>query len=224
MRPSNIWEKEEIRPKEVAKKRSKISGRTMFPSTHDITESNVDSYLIVVKKVLEVGNEVLIVSKPHLAVIKTLCKELAAYKEQILFRFTIGTNKQTVLDYWEPNAPSYKERLSALKYAFRLGFQTSISCEPCLHPNVKPLIETLLPFVTDSIWIGLPNRLVQRLSTNGFKDKETVRRANELLVQLDENWAETLYKDYRLNPKIRWKESLKKILGIDVPTAAGLDV
>ena len=33
-----------------------------------------------------------------------------------------------------------------------------------------------------------------------------------------------LYHKYKDNPKIKWKESIKKIVGIEIPTEAGLDI
>jgi len=214
MKTVENWGVEEIRMKEVNKSRAKLDGRCMFPSTHDITESNLKYCLITLKNLLSAGNDVLIVSKPKLKVVRALCKELEPYKKQILFRFTIGSYKQAVLSYWEPNAPSFKQRFNSLKYAFENGFETSISCEPCLSPDIRPLITMLLPYVTDTIWIGKPNLFVQRLSINGYKDAETVAKARKLLSELSDEWSYSLYQDYKRNRKIMWKESMMKVLGL----------
>lgn len=65
------------------------------------------------------------------------------YKEQILFRFTIGSKNSNTLNFWEPNAPDYNERKKALVYAFEVGYQTSISCEPMLDNKIDKVIEDL---------------------------------------------------------------------------------
>ena len=83
-----------------------------------------------------------------------------SFKEQILFRFSIGACDDRILSYWEPNAPSYNERKQCLIYAHQAGFQTSVSVEPMLDSaNIDTLIGELLPYVTHSIWIGKMNHL-----------------------------------------------------------------
>ena len=100
------------------------------------------------------------VSKPHLECIKRICEELKGYKDQILFRFTIGACDDSILSYWEPNAPCYDERKQCLIYAYSAGFKTSVSVEPMLDSaNIDTLISDLSPYVTDAIWIGTMNHL-----------------------------------------------------------------
>ena len=77
-----------------------------------------------VKQLLDNGNDVLIVSKPHLECIQRLC---TLPSEHILFRFTIGAYDDDTLRFWEPGAPPYDERLASLKYAFDAGFKTSVN-------------------------------------------------------------------------------------------------
>ena len=58
---------------------------------------------------------------------------------------------------------------------------------------------------------------------NGINDTKTLNQANKLLVwQSDEN-IRKLYNDLKSNPKIKWKESIKKIVNIEVSTIKGLD-
>jgi DNA repair photolyase len=222
--PEN-WEIEVVRSKDVEKKYSKYDGRVMFPSSHDITPDHLRDALIVLKKLLEAGNEVLIVTKPHLICIDTLCKTFKKFRRQILFRFTIGSSVSSVLKFWEPNAPSFEERLDCLKKAHKLGFETSVSCEPMLDSKVDKLIDVIIPFVSNSIWIGKANFLHKRMKTNGVKDKLSYKKAKEL-----EDWQENkdnilkLYEKYKDNPKIKWKESIKKVLGIEIATDDGMDV
>ncbi len=58
----------------------------------------------------------------------------------------------------------------------------------------------------------------------GINDFETIKKAIQLIEwQKDENIL-ILYKKYKHNPKIKWKESIKKIVGIELPLVKGLDV
>ena len=196
----------------------------MFPTSHDITPSNVQICTAFMKEMLHPGNDVLIVSKPHAECVVRLCRELQGYRDQITFRFTIGSTQDDVLQFWEPGAPLFMERLHSLMYAHQCGFQTSISCEPMLDADIEAVLSAVIPYVTDSIWIGLPNHMKQRLTLNGHTDRETMRRAGELLALFTDDHIRALHSRLKGNPKIRWKDSIKKVLGLDRPTEAGLDI
>jgi len=131
--------------------------RFMFPSTHDITPETVQTCLKVLLKLLNPGNRVLIVSKPHFEVIKLLCKKLAFCINRIEFRFTITSDNDQLLSYWEPNAPTFEERLAALRFAAQKGFKTSLSIEPFLDPDPVPLFTLLTKATEGEIWIGPMN-------------------------------------------------------------------
>lgn len=81
------------------------------------------------------GNEILFVSKPHLEYILAIYYEFEDYKNNILFRFTIGSVNDETLHFWEPGAASFDERIASLKFAYDTGYQTSISCSPTHHPR-----------------------------------------------------------------------------------------
>jgi len=117
-----------VRAKEVRKKRKKFDGTVMFPSTHGITPKGFDACMAVLENLFEAGNDVLIVSKPHLECIAEICTKFKEYKDQILFRFTIGAMDDEILSYWEPVAPKFEERLASLALAFGNGFRTSVKC------------------------------------------------------------------------------------------------
>lgn len=218
------WHEEEINQKKLDQNLSKRSGRIMFPSSHDITPSHLIESLNFLERILNASNDVLIVTKPHFEVIKIICDDLFRFKQKILFRFTIGSSNTDTLKYWEPHAPGFDERFKALKYAFEKGFDTSISIEPALDSNTIKLVNQLLPLATDSIWIGKPNKLRMRLSQNGYGDIETMQKADELIKSQNEEWVISLYKEFGFNPKIKWKESLKKVIGIEEPADIGMDV
>ncbi|WP_288559157.1 radical SAM protein [uncultured Victivallis sp.] len=206
--------------------RRKRTTSIMFPSTHDITPKTLDTSLSAIKMVLnaEAGHRLLIVSKPRLKCIGRLCEELQSYRARILFRFTMGSANNDTLKFWEPGAPTFEERLESLKLAFLAGYQTSVSSEPMLDDNIDAVIEQVVPFVTDAIWLGKINRLRTILSINGENDVAITRAANELIqIQSDEN-IKMLYESLKDNPSIKWKESIKTVVGLERPAQAGLDI
>lgn len=220
--PSN-WTEEEVNYKQLKKKFKKVNGYIMFPSSHDISPDNLENSMIFLKNLLENDNDILIVTKPHLLVIERICSKFKDYKQNILFRFTIGSSSSETLRFWEPNAPSFEERIESLKYAFNNGFKTSISCEPILDIEPDSLINQIIPFVTDAIWIGKANFLLRRLKMNGINDKETIQKAEELNSLQSESWIGVVFLKWKDNPKIKWKESIKKVVNIKVSTIKGLD-
>tara|TARA_Y100000310_G_scaffold94631_1_gene92388 strand:- start:2987 stop:3793 length:807 start_codon:yes stop_codon:yes gene_type:complete len=222
------WPNEIVQPNLLAKGFGKRDGTVMFPTTHDLTPDNLEHTGAILARLLEAGNDVLVVSKPHASVIQNLCERFTEYKDQILFRFTIGSDDDTTLQLWEPGAPSFKDRLLALKHAKRMGFKTSVSMEPMLESDeeaIVTLVDELQAYVTDAIWIGKMNRAVERLRRNGFGDDEALMAAAKALVvgQADEHIL-SLYERLKDNPVVRWKESIKKVVGLEIPTEAGLDV
>jgi len=184
----------------------------MFPSTHDITPDNHQYSLQHLHSILSVGNEVLIVTKPHLSVVKAICDKFEEFKSQILFRFTIGSTDNEILKFWEPGAPDYQERKQSVMHAYEKGFQTSLSCEPMLDDNVEEIVTDLQDYISDTIWIGKMNFLKGRLKMNGYSDSITIQKANELLTMQSDESIIDLVERLKDNPKIRWKESIKKVL------------
>lgn len=191
----------------------------MFPSTHDISPEHLDQHLEFLGKLLTAYPSVLIVSKPHLVCVKAICQRFPKYRDKLMFRFTISSASDAVLKFWEPNAPDFAERMACLQYAREHGFQTSLSCEPMLDQNIGEVIRIATPFVTDSIWLGKANDLLARLEMNGHNSAAVMSRANELLGwQSDENIRE-LYRRFRDNPLLRWKDSIQQVVGLAGPVA-----
>jgi len=200
---------------------NKKDGVIMFPTNHDITTTNYDDALKVLNKLLSTGNDVLIVSKPKFEVIERLLKDLKDYKDKILFRFTIGSSDNKVLKFWEPNASLFEERLDCLKLAFNEGFATSVSMEPYLDLNTSDVVKTankFLSYSTNSVWIGKMNGIDTRIADI---DENIINDYNEAMK--DENiWK--IYNSLKSEPKIRWKESIKKVIGLELATETGLDI
>jgi len=202
----------------------KRSGTIMFPSSHDITPSNIGECLAVLTRMLEAGNHVLIVTKPDSDCVERLCRELEPHKGRILFRFTIGSADDAILKRWEPGAPSFARRLAALQHAHARGFATSVSCEPMLDARVDKVVEAVRPFVTDAVWIGKANRLRHAVRINAPGNEEAMRWADELLATQTDGAIRDLYARFQADPLIKWKDSIKKVVGLARPTQRGLDV
>lgn len=201
----------------------KVKGTIMFPTVHDITPENIIRAGTFLIGVLKAGNNILIVSKPHFSCITNLCFILDPYKDQVLFRFTIGTINNYVLRFWEPNAPSYGERKECLIHAFKEGFKTSVSVEPMLTGGMIELAEDLLPYITDAIWFGKMNRVSERVDTTGWTQisENYLNEINEINKPLN---IMQLYGHFKNNPQVKWKESIKKVVGIATPKEIGLDI
>ncbi|MFZ4438830.1 MAG: hypothetical protein ACOYOS_10415 [Syntrophales bacterium] len=221
---SDSWRNESVNRRKLEKGFRKRQGRFMFPTTHDITPEHLDECMLFLKNILKPGNEVLVVTKPHMECIKSICDRFSEYRRQILFRFTIGSTDNDTLSFWEPHAPSFGERLESLMYAFSSGYATSVSAEPMLDNNADDLIQQVRPYLTDAIWLGKGNRMISRLRANGHGDPETLRRAVHLMASLSAEYVLDLYGRYRDDPRIKWKDSLKKVVGIEISVKAGLDI
>jgi len=191
----------------------KIEGRVMYPSSHDIFPEHIEKTIAVLKAWLAEENDILIVSKPRFEVIERLCKELTEHKEHIVFRFTIGSMNDSVLKFWEPEAPTFEERMKCLKHAFEQGYQTSVSCEPFFDNTIFLMIEAFMPYVTDTIWIGKLNGIKQRVNTKGWSDEDLKMIMFVEKIHSDE-MIKSLYEHFKTNPKIRWKDSIKKVVGL----------
>ena len=216
------WLLEQVRPKDVSKRHKKYDGQVMFPSSHDITPGNIDDCIEVLRNLIDVGNQVLVVSKPHLDCIEKICCEFEEYRDQILFRFSIGACDNNVLSYWEPNAPSYEERFASLRFAYVSYFETSVSVEPMLDSaNVDILISELSPFVTHSLWIGKMNHLGRFEKGSDMVLKQAT---NKIRQGQSDTIISQIYDRYKNNPMIRWKKEIKKVVGIPVSKKNGMDI
>lgn len=199
------WKEMKIRHDVLKNNFRKYNGRVMFPSSHDIINMPEvkEACFIVISKLLKAGNEVLITTKPQLLITKSIIKQFKLYKSQIQFRFTITSINDELLSFWEPNAPIFKERLKSLSYAFKKGFKTSVSIEPFLDYDPQKLVNTLSPYITESIWIGPMNYISRNnIPKEDQYQYEKIRKNYEIkhLIELFE-----CFKDF---PKFRFKDSM----------------
>jgi DNA repair photolyase len=193
----NGWKDPKMR-----RSRRKIKPRTpllqetvMFPSTHDITPEILPECLDFIAELLAAYARVLLVSKPQLQCIAAICERFSEFKDRILFRFTIGSCDPETLRYWEPGAPEFSERLECLKYAHSAGFATSVSCEPMLDEDLRPLLRQIRPYVNDTIILGRLNMPKQHLEENGSFSPEMELRIKGLFKAHDGASLDSLYAD-----------------------------
>lgn len=207
------WKIMEPNMKKIEKGYAKRKGRVMFPSSHDITEEALDHCVIVLEKLLESENEVLITTKPRLACIKTICAQFKDYKDLLQFRFTITSMDNKKLSFWEPGASDFQERLESLKYAYKHDFMTSVSIEPFLDKDPFPLVEKLLPYCTESIWIGKMNYIkATRIEAENRAEYKFVRD-----IVSKKNLKKIMSKFEECNPEfVRIKDSNLNYLGFQL--------
>jgi len=207
----HTWKNMVINKRAVDRNYVKYKGRVMFPSTHDITDDSQvqEACFTVIRKLLQAGNEVLITTKPRLAVVEEITKRFYGFREQLQFRFTITSADQQLLSFWEPSAPEFEERFAALQYAYEQTFKTSVSIEPFLDHTPQTLVHSLSPYLTESIWLGpmnyIPSNSIPEPDRHYYEDI----RYNYLLEHLQE-----IYEDLRDYPGIRFKDSMTNRLGI----------
>jgi DNA repair photolyase len=205
-----VWRKMIIDEKKVNKNYQKRDGTIMFPSTHDIVATNLDAYCIVLEKLLKAGNDVLIVSKPRINCFERICEQFSEYKKQITFRFTITSSNEDHLRYWEPFAPDYEERITSLEYAYKKGFETSVSIEPFLDDvdELPKLVQFLENYTNGDIWIGKMSNIPTDINQDERKrllknyNEESLKRLAFLLFE---------YK------QVRFKDSIGQILHVERP-------
>jgi len=219
------WDTEtELPPKVIGKK----EGTIMFPTQHDITRTNVELCAPVIVSMLEAGNNVLLVSKPRLEVVSYLEGKLSKFKSQILWRFTIGSMNDKTLAFWEPGAPTFNDRYLSLTFLSWRGYKTSVSMEPMLdlrEDDIVATVEKLQEDVTDAIWLGKMNHAEDRLKANGVWDKPMVpEMMNDLLASQEDDRIWALFERLKKNPKVKWKNSIKQIVGLELAEETGLDI
>jgi len=210
-----------LNEEEVQKARKDYGGTVMFPTTHDITPQFLEPCVQVLYKLLDAGNRVLIVTKPHFVCTERLCREFSDFKSKILYRFTIGAMDDEVLAYWDVNSPLFGERFKCLRHAHQKGFATSVSVEPMLDPpNAVKLFHRLKPHVTDSIWLGKMNQMRKRVQPRTDAERKACDR---LEGQQSDDRIQKIFGQLKDEPLVRWKDSIKRVMGLKLAEEAGMD-
>lgn len=183
----------------------------MFPTTHDITPNNIRAIMCHLYNILKAGNIVVLVSKPHRECIEAVCSEFSSFRDNMIFRFSIGSLNNETLTLWEPGAPSASERMWCLQYAFEQGFRTSVSAEPMLtdRHGAERLYYAVEPFVTEDIWFG------KMRNVGGFRKSENTglaKSATELVAAYKDSEIMAMAGHMGSLPKISWKDSVQKVI------------
>ncbi len=199
------WQEMQINYNILNRKFRKYNGRVMFPSSHDIIEKPEvkEACLLVIKKLLDAGNDLLITTKPKLSITKDIIGRFYSFKDQLQFRFTITSLDNELLSFWEQNAPSYEERFESLKYAYNNKFKTSVSIEPFLDYNPKELMVTVSPYITESIWLGPMNYI----PASNISDQEKPKYL-QIRRRYETNHLKEIFNGLKDFPKIRFKDSM----------------
>lgn len=203
-----------VREDVICKSFNKRDYLTMYPSAHDIRFEDIEHHVTFLTNFLKSRSNILIVSKPSPESINRLCAKLINFKDQIEFRFTVGSTDNKTLKFFEPNAPSFEERKTSLMIASHYGYKTSLSIEPMLDDVPYGIINRCYQYVSGDIWIGKVNNIKARMSLNGHKDKiEEATRITEwqnddytILSMVDE-LNNSMYKNM-----IKWKDSIKEVI------------
>lgn len=206
------WKNMQVREKEVEKGRRKCKNLVRFPSVHDITPEVLEPCLTVLGKLLDAGNEVVIVSKPHKESIEAICENFQAHRQQLRFRFSIGAMDNTLLAYWEPGAPTFEERVESLKLAQAQGFGTNVQIDPMFDPeHAVDLFHALEPYVTGDILIGGARKIRSRVRP---QNEDESRKKEELCAKLTDEKLLPIYQALKDEPKVRWTKEYNKVAGL----------
>lgn len=206
------WTAMKVNHKVIDAPQGKKQGTVMMPSSHDLTPSILSEFLCVLRKLLDAGNDVLIVSKPHWQCITVICEAYHDYKEQIMFRFTIGSINDETLSFWEPNAPNFQERLACLEYAYHRGFRTSVSCEPYLDPHVVYTYTACKDYITDSFWIGKLRGFNSRVKLDDATPEQIKRFVEPLKAAQSDSVVKSIHGLLKDQPYIMFKDSIREVI------------
>jgi len=203
------WEQQSRGHRNLALEQKHHAGVVMFPTRHDITPENLADCMMALRNLINVGdNKVLIVTKPRVECVERLVECFESHKEQIVFRFTIGCANSDILKIWEPHAPSFAERFTCLKLAHTRSFQTSVSMEPMLNTSaIEQDVSMLLPFVTESIWLGKMNAIGTRVLCD-----VPVAEVSRIRVGQARSRILEIYDSLKSNPLIKWKDSIRSVV------------
>jgi DNA repair photolyase len=192
----------------------------MYPTQHDITEAYYEASIHKVQHLLDAGYQVLIVTKPTFKIFTNFLLHFEKYKARILTRISLTSLDPKASLQYEPGASSPAERLDCLEWAFKHGYQTSLSCEPMLPSRRYTYAEMgrliyykAAEFVTDKIWYGTMNKVHSRIpdiTPSWEKEIENWQQPSEVLKLV------RIIQASGANQKVEWKDSVKTIILTDL--------
>lgn len=191
----------------------KKNGVIMFPTTHDISPFYLPHFIRVASLLLEKGNHLLITSKASTLAMDLMVAAFRKFREQILFRVTIGSLDEGDCAFWEQTAPPAAERIEALRMAREAGFVTSVSIEPMLagrNETIRVIRETY-PLVSETIWVGKMNKVRSRVNMSIPENAAAVEGIE--VLQCDEQILRLVEDVKRFGMyQVRWKDSIKEVI------------
>ena len=185
----------------------------MFPTTHDISPFYLPHFIRVASMLLEKGNRLLITTKADTLAMDLMTVAFRQYREQVLFRVTIGSLDEGDLLFWEPGAPPGVERIEALQMARKAGYETSVSIEPMLagrHETID-VIHEIYPLVSETIWVGKMNKARNRADMSIQENRaavegiEVLQCDGEILRLVEDVKRFGMY-------QVRWKDSIRGVI------------
>ena len=212
---------------------TRYPGVVMFPTCHDITPGNKEVCLIVLGRLLRAGNRVLVVTKPHLAIMPEIVNVANAaiwdagecatgqryYDDTVGRSFSASvprssievrcsvTCDDSVRRIWEPGTPSLGERIECLKFLKASGIATSVSIEPNLQPErVHRIVNLVGPFTTGEIWVGKCNKVRERTKW-AFDPMHGLRKTDQLTLRAGSSWLDRCQTDETVTIVVRRLES-----------------
>jgi len=191
----------------------------MFPTSHDIIPQVLPAYIAQATKMMDAGHAVLVVSKPHLDVMTGLADAFErGYKDRVIFRLTIGSTDPAVLAFWEPGAPTFAERLAALRMLHERGFVTSVSVEPYLS-DPRLVVAAVGPFVSETIWIGPMSGFLKGQGGAERREQEAAWLSSPagagkapMAELMSVNFVRSFVMSLASHPKVYWKTAVMKML------------
>ena len=173
--------------------------------------------MTLLRKFVEAGNQMLVVTKPHLEVVEAICDE--PWSHNVTFRFSIGMLDERLRELWEPGAPPIDERLDAMHYAHASGYGTSVSAEPLLEPwNALQLYLACEPFLSKDkgspageFWIGKLNRIRDRVRIKSTEQRKALSKVIDWQTDQNVMHIVTLFQ-HRGTRHVRWKDSYKQVI------------
>ena len=87
--------------------------------------------------------------------------------------------------------------------------------------NIGALITDILPFVTNALWIGTMNETSRRVNIDSPEVEENLQR---ILEGQTEEKLQAIYERHKGNEKIKWKDEVKSIVGLERQTTTGMDI
>jgi hypothetical protein len=86
--------------------------------------------------------------------------------------------------------------------------------------HVGDLVTAVEPFCTNSIWLGKMNEINSRVRVDSPDDQDALQWIID--NQTDEK-IKAIYEALKDRPLVKWKESIKEVVGLDLNEEPGMD-